>query len=85
MVVFVSNKEKALGGTDFVFESFDGLSLVCVVVLVVKRQVFDLHLFESELRRRQLYHGVRQREIEGILVKAAEDNGDLVLAHYVLL
>ena len=55
-----------MGRPDFVFESFDGLGLVRVVILVVQRQVTDLHLLEREIRRRQFYNGVRQLAIERI-------------------
>ncbi len=63
-VVFGRNEQKALGSLDFVLQPFDGLGLVRVVVLVVERQVADLHLLERELRRCQFYNGVCQLAVE---------------------
>src|SRR5208283_80313 len=63
-VVFGCNEQNALGVLDFVLQSLDGLGLVRVIVLIVWRQVTDLHLLERKLRRRQLYNGISKFAIE---------------------
>src|SRR5450759_3434414 len=84
-VVFGRNEQKALGALDFVLQPLDGLGLVRVVVLVVKRQVADLHLLERKLRGCQFYNGACQFAVERIVAKASDDNGDLVFTHDDLL
>ena len=59
-VGFESTEQKSLEVVDIVLQSFDGFCLVCIVVLVVKRQVADLHLLERKRRRCQLYNNISQ-------------------------
>ena len=51
-VVFGRNEQNSLSAFDFVLQPLDGLSLIRVVVLIVQRQITDLHLLKLELRRR---------------------------------
>src|ERR1035437_5835383 len=80
-VVFGSDEQKTPGRSTFALQPLDRLGLVRVVVLVVKRQVADLHLLERKLRRRQFHDGIRQLTVIGIPAKTADHNGDWVLTH----
>ena len=79
------DEQEALGGPDLALQPLDGLRLVGVVILVVERQVADLHLPERELRWCQSRDGVRELAVERVAAKAADHDGNLVLAHVDLL
>jgi hypothetical protein len=61
----------------FGLHSLDRIRLVGVIVLVVERQVTDLHVTETKVRWRQQSHGIGQLAVERIATKTANEDGDL--------
>ena len=55
-----------------------------IVVLIVEGQVADLDLRERELRRRQLHESVGELAVERVAAQAADDDGDVIVAHCVV-
>jgi hypothetical protein len=58
-------------GRDVGLQPRDGRARARVIILVVERQVADLHLVDRERRRRQFRHGLSQLAIERIAATAA--------------
>ena len=63
-VVFRRDEQQPPRRRDFLLDALDGLSLICVVVLIVQRQVADLELFERNLRRRQFSYRIGELAVE---------------------
>jgi len=80
-VVFGSDEQQALCGRDFGLQAADRIGGTAIVVLVVERQIADLYLGKQEVGWRQPADGGRQAAVVRIAPQAADDNGDLVLAH----
>jgi hypothetical protein len=66
---------------NFALQSLDWFCLVSIVVLIVERQIADLGLFESKLRRSQSHHCASQFAVKRITAKAADHYRNAILAH----
>src|SRR5690606_31311547 len=80
-VVFGRDEHDTVGRRDLALQALYRVGLVAVVVLVVQREVIDPRVLEGEFGRREPDDRVSQLSVERVLAQAADDYGDLVLAH----
>lgn len=80
-VVLGRDERQAPSRRDVGLQPRDGRAGARVIILVAERQVADPHLVERERRRRQFRHGLSQLAIERIAAKAADHDGNLVVAY----
>ncbi|MNT36039.1 hypothetical protein D3C72_1720970 [compost metagenome] len=75
-VVLGGNEQHGVGGAHLVLQARALRRVTGVEVLVIERQVADLHVLEARLVAGQLLQRVRQLAVAGLFAQAADENGN---------